>query len=71
MKKILIVITISTLFGCENKSVKLDNVRSKGVIIEMSNWDKPEIVVKTDNGITKEILTQEEFNYLHTFDTIK
>jgi hypothetical protein len=38
MKKILIVITISTLFGCvENKSVRLDDVKSKGVIISMKN----------------------------------
>lgn len=74
MKKILLTIFTITLFGCveyTNKSVRLDNIKSKGVIISKDNYKGLTIVIKTDSTIVIETITQEEFNYLHTLDTIK
>jgi len=60
-----------TLESKYHKSVRLDDIKSKGVIIDMSNHTDLQIVIKTDSSIVKESITQEEYNYLGRYDTIR
>jgi hypothetical protein len=79
MKKLLcIIIAATTLLSCESeqhwhkyKSVRIDDVKAKGVVVNISNYPTYHIVVKTDSNIVREDVNQDIFNYLNNNDTVK
>ncbi len=74
MKKILICVIAISFLGCgkrPKKSVRIDSMKNKGVVIDMSQLTYYQLVIRTDSNIVKELVSHEIFNYININDTIK